>query len=140
MLNKFLGIGNLTKDPEVKKLDGGKTVGAFTVAINLNKNDQNPLFIDVQVWNNIAINCEKFLKKGRKVFVEGKLMTNSWTSKTGEKKSKTYCRADIVTFLNGDSQKSVNQHQVDATHNDAPERAQKREEEIEDEELRDIPF
>ena len=140
MLNKFLGIGNLTNDPEVKKLDNDKTVGAFTVAINLNKNDKNPLFIDVQVWNNIAINCQKFLKKGRKVFVEGKLMTNSWTSKTGEKKSKTFCRADIVTFLSGDSQKNNEQTQAGASHNDAPERHEKREEEIEDEELRDIPF
>ena len=136
MLNKFLGIGNLTKDPEIKKFENGKCVGAFTLAVNLNKNDKSPLFIDIQVWDRVAQNCQKYLKKGRKVFVEGKLNLNSWTSKTGEKKSKIFCKADVVTFLNSDSKtgptdqnetKSANQgSDIDYTE--------------EDEELANIPF
>ena len=127
MLNKFIGIGNLTKDPEVKKLDSGKVVGVFTVAINLGKNDKNPLFIDVQTWDNVAINCGKFLKKGRKVFVEGRIAINTWTAKSGEKKSKPYCKADIVTFLSSDQPKEkVEENTKDFTE--------------EDEELASIPF
>jgi len=140
MLNKFLGIGNLTRDPEIKKLDSGKRVGALSLAINLNKNDKKPLFIDVQVWDAVAENCGKYLKKGRKVFVEGKLNLNTWTAKDGTKKSKIFCKADIVTFLSGETNNNESPSREDSSHNNAPERHQKREEEIEDEELRDIPF
>lgn len=109
MLNKFLGIGNLTKDPEFRTFDSGKCVCVFPVAINLNKNDKTPLYIDIQVWDNIAKNCNKFLKKGRKVFVEGKLSLNTWTSKNGEKKSKMFCKGDIITFLSQEKQNEQTQ-------------------------------
>jgi single-strand DNA-binding protein len=133
MLNKFLGIGNLTRDPEVKNLENGKKVGVLSVAINLNKNDKNPLYIDVQVWDAVAENCNKYLSKGRKVFVEGKLNLNSWVSKDGAKKSKIFCKADIVTFLNSETQKpkQENQNQEASSKQDFTE---------EDEELANIPF
>jgi len=133
MLNKFIGIGNLTKDPELKKLQSGKTVGAFTLAINLGKNDNSPLFIDIQTWDSVAINCSKFLKKGRKVFVEGKIAINSWTSKSGEKKSKPFCKANIVTFLSADQSR-----QPEGKNND--ESLQEKDLTEEDEELANIPF
>jgi len=100
MLNKFLGIGNLTRDPELKKFDSGKCVCAFSVAINMNKDDKNPLYIDIQVWDKVATNCNKFLKKGSKVFIEGRLSINSWTSKNGEKRNKIFCKGDVIRFLN----------------------------------------
>lgn len=133
MLNKFLGIGNLTRDPEVKNLENGKKVGVLSVAINLNKNDKNPLYIDVQVWDAVAENCNKYLSKGRKVFVEGKLNLNSWVSKDGTKKSKIFCKADVVTFLNSETQKPKreNQNQEALSKQDFTE---------EDEELANIPF
>ena len=126
MLNKFLGIGNLTRDPEIKTLDGGKKVGALSIAINLNKNDKNPLFIDVQVWDAVAENCSKYLVKGRKIFVEGRLQLNSWTAKDGTKKNKIFCKADIVTFLNSEQKKPEQKEDKDLTE--------------EDEELANIPF
>ena len=126
MLNKFLGIGNLTRDPEIKTLDGGKKVGALSVAINLNKNDKNPLFIDIQVWDAVAENCSKYLVKGRKIFVEGRLQVNSWTAKDGTKKNKIFCKADIVTFLNSEQKKPEQKEDKDLTE--------------EDEELANIPF
>ncbi len=126
MLNKFLGIGNLTRDPEIKTLDGGKKVGALSVAINLNKNDKNPLFIDIQVWDAVAENCSKYLVKGRKIFVEGRLQLNSWTAKDGTKKNKIFCKADIVTFLNSEQKKPEQKEDKDLTE--------------EDEELANIPF
>ena len=126
MLNKFMAIGNLTRDPEAKTTNTGKTVCVFTVAVNLGKNDKDPLFIDVQTWDNVAKNCDKFLSKGRKVFVEGRIAINSWTSKSGEKKSKPYCKGDIVTFLSGDKQNNNEAKNKDLTE--------------EDEELANIPF
>ncbi len=88
MLNKFLAIGNLTKDPQLKKLSSGKHVCAFPLAVNLGKNDKNPLFIDVQTWENVAQNCAKYLSKGRKVFIEGRIMLNTWTNEEGKKRNK----------------------------------------------------
>ncbi len=136
MLNKFIGIGNLTKDPELKKLQSGKTVGVFTLAINLGKNDNNPLFIDIQTWDSVAINCSKFLKKGRKVFVEGKIAVNSWTSKSGEKKSKPFCKANIVTFLSTEQSSQPSQTE-DKNNEESPQEKDLTED---DEELANIPF
>lgn len=134
MLNKFLGIGNLTKDPEIKKFDNGKCVGAFSIAINLNKNDKSPLYIDIQVWDRIAENCQKYLKKGRKVFIEGKLNLNSWTSKNGEKKNKIFCKADVVTFLNSENKQEQGKQEQDKTEDINQDFTE------EDEELANIPF
>ena len=134
MLNKFLGIGNLTKDPEIKKFDNGKCVGAFSIAINLNKNDKSPLYIDIQVWDRIAENCQKYLKKGRKVFIEGKLNLNSWTSKNGEKKSKIFCKADVVTFLSSENKQEQDKQEQDKTEGINQDFTE------EDEELANIPF
>lgn len=134
MLNKFLGIGNLTKDPEIKKFDNGKCVGAFSIAINLNKNDKSPLYIDIQVWDRIAENCQKYLKKGRKVFIEGKLNLNSWTSKNGEKKSKIFCKADVVTFLSSENKQEQGKQEQDKTEGINQDFTE------EDEELANIPF
>lgn len=131
MLNKFIGIGNLTQDPKLKEFGNNKSVCAFSVAINLNKDDKKPLFIDIQCWDKIAINCSKFLKKGRKVFVEGKLQVNSWKTKNGENRTKIFCKADVVTFLpNG-----VNQEQNEEEKHSKPNLNIE-----EDEELANIPF
>jgi single-strand DNA-binding protein len=126
MLNKYLAIGNLTKDPQLKEVSEENCVCVFSLAVNLGKNDKNPLFIDIQTWNNVAKNCAKYLEKGRKVFVEGKIMLNTWTAKDGGKRSKIYCKADSVTFMNGESSKPKPQDQEDLTK--------------EDEELQNIPF
>ena len=130
MLNKFIGIGNLTQDPKLKKFDNNKCVCAFSLAINLNKEDKNPLYIDVQCWDKIAINCSKFLNKGRKVFVEGKLQINSWKSSSGENIQKIFCKADVVTFLPSPQQ---TEQAHSKTNND-------QETLEEDEELASIPF
>jgi single-strand DNA-binding protein len=133
MLNKYLAIGNLTNSPQLKELSGGKSVCVFSLAVNLGKNDKNPLFIDVQTWDNVAKNCTKYLEKGRKVFVEGRIMLNSWTAKDGSKRSKIYCKADIVTFMSSANPKAESKEQT------ATEPASKDLTE-EDEELQSIPF
>lgn len=131
MLNKFIGIGNLTRDPQLKKFSEDKCVCAFSIAINLNKNDKKPLYIDIQCWDKIASNCQQFLSKGRKVFVEGKLQINSWKSKDGESKSKIFCKADVVTFLPSQGTNSENLTKENKNENENI---------SDDEELADIPF
>jgi single-strand DNA-binding protein len=97
-LNKFIGLGNLTRDPDFKNTKSGKAVCNFSLAIN-NKANDSVTFVDIETWSKTAENCSRFLSKGRKVVVEGRLQLNTWNSKSGEARSKLFCIADQVTFL-----------------------------------------
>jgi single-strand DNA-binding protein len=127
-MNKFIGLGNLTKDPNFKNLNNGNNVCEFSVAIN-NKANNSVFFIDVESWGNVAENCKRFLSKGRKVLIEGRLMSSNWTSKSGEKRTKTFCRADLVTFLDNSQQESQEKSIEE-----------KAKQIIEDDQFADIPF
>jgi single-strand DNA-binding protein len=127
-MNKFIGLGNLTKDPNFKNLNNGNNVCEFSIAIN-NKANNSVFFIDVESWGNVAENCKRFLSKGRKVLIEGRLMSSNWTSKSGEKRTKTFCRADLVTFLDNSQQESQEKSIEE-----------KAKQIIEDDQFADIPF
>jgi len=99
MINKFIGIGNLTKDPESKKL-GEYFKCNFAIAINSTKDEV--IFLDVESWGKTAENCQKFIKKGSQVYVEGKIKISKWEDKNGNKRQKYYINADLVRFLQKD--------------------------------------
>ena len=97
-VNKFIGLGNLTRNPELLERGGGKVCN-FSIAVNeVNNNKKETLYIDVECWGNVAENSNKFLKKGSLVFVDGKLKYNSWKD-GGKTKSKISCRAFVVTDM-----------------------------------------
>lgn len=127
-MNKYIALGNLTKDPVFKSTKNGNKVCDFSIAIN-NKLSNSVFFIDIETWGNIAENCNRFLVKGRKVLIEGKLMSSTWASKTGEQRYRTYCRADFVNFLD----KSESESQQKAVD-------RKAQEIIEDDKFADVPF
>jgi single-strand DNA-binding protein len=127
-LNRFIGLGNLTRDPEVKETKTGKKVCVFTIAIN-NRPSDNVLYLDVEAWNKTADNCARFLSKGRKVMIDGRLHLNSWKNAEGQTRNKIYCIADLVTFLSGNNENS--------TDNPVPKEKQNTQE---DDEFADIPF
>ena len=133
MLNKFLGIGNLTGDPETKQIGEGKKVCKFCIAMNNRIND-SVTFIDVETWNKSADNCSRFLSKGRKVLVEGRLQLNKWQSKSGENRSKIFCVADIVTFLDKSEEGSAKTKPPAKNQTPATPAGE------EDDEFADIPF
>lgn len=104
--NRVFLMGNLTRDPEIRRLPTGTAVATLRLAINesFNKRDgsreERTLFMDVDVWERQAENCQSFLTKGSAVFVEGRLQMDTWEDKnTGEKKSRIRVRADRVQFL-----------------------------------------
>lgn len=78
-LNRFTGIGNLTKDPEMKEVQSGTMRAKFTVAINRQYKKANGdrveavTFVPVIAWGKLAEVCGKYLAKGRQVYVEGRL-------------------------------------------------------------------
>lgn len=101
-MNKWLGIGNLTKDPELSKTPNGTSVCKFTIAINrihANANgDRDCDYINIVAWQNLAENCARFLVKGKKVAVVGSLQIRSYQS-GNETKYVTEIIADSVEFL-----------------------------------------
>lgn len=97
-VNKFIALGNLTKDPEIIDRKGSKVCN-FSIAINeVSGNKKETIYIDVECWGAVAENCGNFLKKGSLVFVDGKLKFNSW-GKGNNKRNKISCRAFVVTDM-----------------------------------------
>ncbi len=94
-LNRVQLIGNLTRDPELRYTPSGTAVCSFSIATNRSwtldsgeKKDETE-FHRIVSWNKLAEICSQFLTKGKKVFVEGRLTTRSWTGQDGAQKSVT---------------------------------------------------
>ena len=100
MYNKYICVGNLTRDPETKPVnDSGDTVTNLAVAVNNPLSKDEVFYADVQAWGKVGENCSKYLSKGKRVLVEGRLKTNTWTNKEGDNRSKVYVVANSVQFL-----------------------------------------
>ncbi|MCM1043338.1 MAG: single-stranded DNA-binding protein [Corallococcus sp.] len=95
-MNRWCGIGNLTRDVETRAT-GQHTVAKFTIAINTGK-DSAALFIDVNAWNQLGQNCAKFLRKGSKVGVVGRINVYSYEH-NGENRKGFNIEAEQVEFL-----------------------------------------
>jgi len=104
-LNNFIGIGRLTRDPELRYTPSGKGVCKFGIAINRTyknqegNNVEDTLFINVVTWGKQAENCSQFLKKGRRVAINGELRSNNWQDKDGNKRVSYEINARTVQFL-----------------------------------------
>ena len=99
-VNKTFHIGNLGKDPQTYN-NGGSPVCRFSIAIDKGK-ESRPEWIDIVTYEKTAELCQKYLKKGRKVHVEGHLKVNFWEDKDGKKRKSTDVVGDRVTFLGGE--------------------------------------
>jgi single-strand DNA-binding protein len=107
-VNKVILIGNLGKDPEVKFTPGGTAVAKFTLATNERYKDKSGEWQDRTEWHNIvawqrqAEIVGEYVKKGNKIYIEGRLQTSSWEDKqTGEKKYRTEIIAQDLVLLGG---------------------------------------
>ncbi|MGI5850063.1 MAG: single-stranded DNA-binding protein [Christensenellales bacterium] len=98
-MNRATIIGNLTKDPELRTTGSGISVCTFTVAVSRSFNRDETDFIPVVTWRALAENCSKFLSKGRKVGVSGRIQTRSYEANNGERRYVTEIVADEVEFL-----------------------------------------
>jgi single-strand DNA-binding protein len=105
-LNKVLLIGNLGKDPELRYTPGGVPVASFTIATNESWKDQEgnaqerTEWHNIVAWRKLAEICGEYLKKGKKVYVEGRIQTRSFDDKnTGAKRYVTEIVADNLIML-----------------------------------------
>jgi len=105
MFNRVFLIGNLTRDPEVRYLPSGTALTTFDIAVSEKYRDRNQelreetLFIRVDTFQKLAEICAQYLKKGKRVFVEGKLKIDSWEGKDGVKRSRPVIRGLGVKFM-----------------------------------------
>ena len=104
-VNKAIILGNLGQDPELREMDSGKKVCRLNVATtrrwrskDTNEQVEETEWHRVSVWGPQADPCMKYLKKGRQVFVEGRLRTSSY-EKDGIKRYSTEIVADTVQFI-----------------------------------------
>jgi len=107
-VNKVILIGNLGKDPEVKVTPSGTPVAKFTLATNERYKDKSGQWQDRTEWHNLvawqrtAEIIGEYVKKGSKIYVEGRLQTSSWDDKsTGEKKYRTEIVVNDLVLLSG---------------------------------------
>jgi single-strand DNA-binding protein len=105
-VNRCIFIGNLGKDIELRSTQTGKSVASFPLAIQGAKTDNGYLteWLDITVWDKLADNCSKYLSKGSKIYVEGRIQTRKWQDKNGQDRYTTECVAQEVKFLDSKSQ------------------------------------
>lgn len=103
-MNRFMGTGNLTKDPEQRTTNSGISVCTFTIAVQrkfANSNGEREAdFIPVVAWRGLADVCARYLTKGSRVAVCGAIQTRSYDANDGTKRYVTEIIADDVEFLN----------------------------------------
>jgi single-strand DNA-binding protein len=105
--NKVLLIGNLTRDPQLSYLPSQTAVVDFGLAVNRRwkgqdgENKEETCFVDCRAFGRPAETINKYLSKGRQVFVEGRLTFDQWTSQDGTKRSRHRVTVENFQFLGG---------------------------------------
>jgi single-strand DNA-binding protein len=121
-LNKVMIIGRLTRDPEVRTTPNGKNVSSFSVATSYNWTDQQGQkkeqteFHNVIAWGKLGEIIAQYCKKGKQLYIEGRIQTRSWDDKTsGKKQYRTEIIADSMIMLGSPSSSSSSSNAAAAT-------------------------
>ncbi len=152
-LNRAMVIGNATRDAELRTTPNGHSVASFAIATNRRWSDNGETREEVQyheivAWGKLAEIANQIIKKGTKVYAEGRLQTRSWEGQDGAKRERTEIIAENIIALSGrPGSGSGGDYQAPnaPTASDKPEKnpvkPKAKEEPIEDEiNLDDIPF
>lgn len=106
-VNRFVGVGRLTRDPELKHTPNGVAVASFNIAVDRQfksaNGEKETDFIPVITWRGLAENCGRYLSKGKMVAVEGRLQIRTY-EKDGQKRTVAEIVADNVQFLSPKSE------------------------------------
>jgi single-strand DNA-binding protein len=149
-LNRVLLIGNLTRDPEVRYTPKGTAVTEIGLAVNRiysgedGEKKEETTFVEVTLWARQAEIAGQYLKKGRSVFIEGRLQLDSWDDKqTGQKRSRLRVVAENLQLLGsrpeGEGSASASAPRRNPTASAPPARPEPRDPDL-DAEPDDIPF
>ncbi len=129
-VNKVILIGNLGKDPEVRRLENGAVVASFSIATSetyiekaTGEKRETTDWHNIVVWRGLAEVVEKYVKKGMKVYIEGKLRTRSWQDKDNNTRYTTEVQADemtILTWLDNENRQNSEPKQVYSSQGTPP--------------------
>ncbi|MCO5043666.1 MAG: single-stranded DNA-binding protein [Verrucomicrobia bacterium] len=104
-MNRVMLVGNLTRDPEIRKTAKGLAVAELGLAVNEGyggkngQSEESTCFVDVIAWDKQAETCGEYLRKGSQIFVEGRLQYSQWQDKDGHSRNKIRVSADRVQFM-----------------------------------------
>ena len=104
-VNKAILIGNLGKDPEIRSTTSGQRVANFSLATSRSwtgqdgQRQEKTEWHSIVVWGKLVDICEKYLQKGKQLYIEGRIETRSWQDKEGQTKYKTEIVCDQMTML-----------------------------------------
>lgn len=107
MVNRVILIGNLGRDPEIRRLENGAVVAKFSLATNENYRDKSgewqtqTEWHDIILWRSLAERAEAQLKKGSMIYVDGKLQTRTWQDKDGNNRRTTEIVASYFRSIGG---------------------------------------
>ena len=107
MVNKWIGIGNLGADPEVRYTKSGSPVCSFKIACSEKYKDasgnvqENTEWVPIVAWSKLAEICGQYLHKGSRVYIEGKLQTRKWQDQSGADRYTTEIVAREMKMLDG---------------------------------------
>ena len=113
--NKILLMGNLTRDPQLSYLPSQTAVVEFGLAVNRKwtsregEKKEDTCFVDCRAFGRTAENLNKYMSKGRPLFVEGRLTFDSWTAQDGTKRSKHRVTVENFQFIGGASGQGARQ-------------------------------
>ena len=103
MINRVVLVGRLTKDPELRQTNNGKSVATFTLAVDRRfksaNGDREADFVDIVAWGILGENCAKYLEKGKLAAVDGSLQIRSYKAKDGTNRNAASVVAEDVKFL-----------------------------------------
>jgi single-strand DNA-binding protein len=109
-VNKVILLGNLGKDAELRYTPGGAAVATIRLATTDRYKDKEGQWQDqtewhsVVIWGKTAESLAEYLRKGKQIYVEGRLQTREWTDKEGKKRYTTEVRSDRIVLLGGRGQ------------------------------------
>ena len=125
-LNKVMLIGHLGDEVKMHHFEGGGCIGRFPLATNESyTNKSTGEKISSTEWHNIVVRnkaaelCQKYLSKGDKVYIEGKIKSRKWTDDSGKERYMTEINTDVFTFLNNkneDKQLNSSENEVNEAH------------------------
>jgi single-strand DNA-binding protein len=104
-VNKVIIVGNVGRDPEVRYTQSGKAVASFSVATSERFQDkegqpqERTEWHRVVAWGRLAEICGEYLRKGKQIYVEGRLQTRDWEDKDGHKRYTTEVIANVMQML-----------------------------------------
>ena len=126
-MNKIILIGNLTRDPELRTTPNGITVCNFDIAVNdrRGRNQQNgqqeqTQYFRITVWRQLGETCQRYLAKGRKVYVSGPLTARTYQANDGTTRVSLEVTADDVEFLSSRNDEMAGGYTAPAASAPAP--------------------